>query len=70
MTASAHFTTPAAGAIALGSCTLASAAIAYDPALHLPYELTSVPLATANLDPWGIDPERTTVITSGLTSAD
>ena len=66
--AAGGFTTTAAGSIALGSCITASAAYAYPapPLLYLPYELTSVLIATANANPWGVDPERTTVITSGL----
>jgi len=37
---------------------------------YLPYEYTSVPITTGNANPFGIDPERTTVITVGLTSSD
>jgi Concanavalin A-like lectin/glucanases superfamily len=37
---------------------------------YLPYEYTSVPIETGNTNPFGIDPERTTIITVGLTSAD
>jgi hypothetical protein len=37
---------------------------------YLPYEYTSVPIATGNANPFGIDPEATTVITTGLTSSD
>ncbi|MGO9112592.1 MAG: hypothetical protein ACLP9L_25455 [Thermoguttaceae bacterium] len=32
------------------------------PALYLPYEFTSVVIATANANPFGIDPEQTVVI--------
>ncbi len=37
---------------------------------YLPYEYTSVPIETGNTNPFGIDPERTVVITTGLTYAD
>jgi hypothetical protein len=37
---------------------------------YLPYEYTSVVIETGNANPFGIDPERTTVITVGLTSSD
>jgi hypothetical protein len=37
---------------------------------YLPYEYTSVPIATGNVNPFGIDPEQTTLITVGLTSSD
>ena len=37
---------------------------------YLPYEYTSVPIESDNTNPFGIDPERTTIITVGLTSAD
>jgi Concanavalin A-like lectin/glucanases superfamily len=37
---------------------------------YLPYEYTSVPIETGNTNPFGIDPEKTTIITVGLTSAD
>jgi hypothetical protein len=37
---------------------------------YLPYEYTSVPIETGNANPFGIDPEATTVITTGLTSSD
>lgn len=39
-------------------------------ALYLPYEYTSVPIEAGNTNPFGIDPERTTIITVGLTIAD
>ncbi len=32
------------------------------PALYLPYEFTSVVIATANANPFGIDPEQTVLI--------
>ena len=38
--------------------------------LYLPYEYTSVPIETANTNPFDIDPEQTTIITKGLTPAD
>jgi len=37
---------------------------------YLPYEYTSVPIETGNENPFGIDPERTTIITVGLTPSD
>ena len=37
---------------------------------YLPYEYTSVPIETGNTNPFGIDPEQTTIITTGLTYAD
>jgi trimeric autotransporter adhesin len=37
---------------------------------YLPYEYTSVIIETGNANPFGIDPEKTTIITVGLTSAD
>ena len=37
---------------------------------YLPYEYTSVPIETGNTNAFGIDPERTTVITVGLTGHD
>ena len=33
--------------------------------LYLPYELTSVALTIGNVNPFGVDPERTTSITVG-----
>lgn len=33
---------------------------------YIPCEFTSVPIDAGNTNPWGIDPERTTLITSGL----
>ena len=38
--------------------------------LYLPYEFTAVLIDAGNTNPFGIDPERTTLITSGLTSSD
>ncbi len=38
--------------------------------MYLPYEYTSIPIETGNVNPFGIDPEQTTLITSGLTSSD
>ena len=35
---------------------------------YLPYEYTSVPIETGNTNPFGIDPEQTTIITTGLTT--
>jgi hypothetical protein len=37
---------------------------------YLPYEYTSVVIETGNSNPFGIDPEATTVITTGLTGSD
>jgi hypothetical protein len=37
---------------------------------YLPYEYTSVPIETGNENPFGIDPEQTTIITVGLTKSD
>ncbi len=37
---------------------------------YLPYEYTSVPIDTGNVNPFGIDPEMTALITVGLTSSD
>ena len=34
------------------------------PALYLPYEYTSILIDTGNMNPFGIDPERTTLITT------
>jgi hypothetical protein len=39
-------------------------------AFYLPYEYTSVLIETGNTNPFGIDPEKTTIITVGLTPAD
>ena len=37
-------------------------------ALYLPYEYTSTPLTAGNLNPFGIDPDQTTVITAANTN--
>src|SRR5271157_2064177 len=65
---SGGFGTSAHGAITLGSIIVVG--MSGYIALYLPYEFTSILIATANADPWGIDPEQTTLITRGLTSSD
>ena len=35
------------------------------PPLYLPYEYISVPIDTGNINPFGIDPEQTTLVTAG-----
>ena len=68
---SGGFKTTASGTITLGSIIVTSAASGGGAvALYLPYNFTSVLLTGGNTDPWGIDPEKTTIITSGLTSSD
>jgi hypothetical protein len=37
-------------------------------AMYLPYEFTSVPIGTGNTNPFGIDPEQTTLVTAGNTN--
>lgn len=32
------------------------------PTLYLPYEFSSILMATANTDPFGIDPEQTSIV--------
>lgn len=34
---------------------------------YLPYEFSSIPIATGNANPFGIDPEKTTLITAANT---
>jgi hypothetical protein len=34
------------------------------PAFYLPYEYTSVPIDVGNVNPFGIDPEQTVLITT------
>ncbi len=41
-----------------------------DGSLTLPRHFNSTLITTANTDPWGIDPEQTTRITTGLLPGD
>ena len=63
------FTTTGSGSIALAGLNVAGSVVTLPP-LYLPYEYTSVAIETGNENPFGIDPEATTIISAGLTPSD